>query len=335
MAGRLTHVSVRTAVTTAALCGLLGGCGEATLTTARSGLPRQVQVASAVAATAANRQAARRETARLLSLAPVPPGAVAIAARPAGLDGPAMGMDAARSLVDRTRYWRVSSGIEATIAWIRAHPPDGLRASGSTSGAAPSYRMLGIGYSEPDRRGIQDLELTIGVVTLPAGGSAIRADGMAIWLDARPLRDDRAGKRLRVTVTGGCPRNDKGAVDVQPAAAGNSAGAATRLLPAALPTAAIVCSYSGMNEHPARHLLTARRLGAQAARALAQSVDKLPLGHPVDEVRACPMSDGAATVVALSYRDRPDIDLWQDRNGCTFITNGTIMTRTTGVTALR
>jgi hypothetical protein len=193
--------------------------------------------------------------------------------------------------------------------------------------------MEGLGYSEPDRPGLQDLAVAIGVASLPAGGTEIRADGMAVWLDPKPLRDTRTGKRLRVTVAGGCPGNDIGAVDVR-RADGADHDLGTRLLPAASPTLALICDYSGSYDDPARHLVRIRRLDATAAGRLARSVGRLPLGHPVDEVMHCPYSDGMATVIAISYRGRPDVDLWQDRNGCAFITNGAIVARIASETTL-
>lgn len=311
----------------AAVFGLLAGCGQAAPSSAPLGPAAQGRLTSAAPSATANRQAAHREADRLLSLVRVPPNAVTVASHPAALDGPALGMAAARSLVDRSRYWHVPAGVDATMAWIRAHRPRGLRLAGTTSGSGPSYFMLGVGYSEPDRPGMQDLELAIGVATLPGGGSAIRADGMAIWLDPRPLPDSRTGKRLRVTVRTGCPRSDADVVDVRQATGDNSPDLEARLLPAAEPTAALRCDYSGLNGRPAHHLLRSRLLGPAAAGKLARSVSAVSLAHPVGEIFHCPFGDGRATVEALSYPGRPDVDLWQDGSGCAFITNGRIMAR--------
>jgi hypothetical protein len=104
-------------------------------------------------------------------------------------------------------------------------------------------------------------------------------------------------------------------------------GLGSRLLPAAAPTAALICDYSGMNTHPARHLLRARRLDIHGAQRLATAVGGLALGHPVGEVMHCPFADGTGTVLAFSYDGRPDVDLWLDRNGCAYVSNGRIMTR--------
>ena len=329
---RLSEVGVRSTAAGVALCGLLAACGQATLTTPPADGQRSQLSTSRGPSAAANRHAAQREALRLLSLARVPPGAVAVSSHPSSLDGPVLGMTAASSLVDRTRFWRVPTGLDATIAWFRAHPPRGLKPSGSSSGGGPAYQgqpaylMVGVGYSEPDRQGIQDLELAIGVATLPGGGSAIRADGMAIWLDPRPIRDDGPGRRMRVTVAEGCPARDTRAVGVR-SPAGRAPDLDTRLLPAATPTAAAVCDFSGMNGHPANGLVRSRLLDQTSARKLARAVGALALGHPLGEVFHCPFADGTASVLAFSYQGRPDVDLWMDRNGCAYVSNGRIMTR--------
>lgn len=327
VAVRPRDVSARRTLPLLALGALLCGCGQATLTTTPAAGHPSPTPSAAPESAAGNRHAAQREAHRLLSLANVPPDAVATRLRPQGLDGPAMGMSAASSLIDETRYWRVATGLDATITWLRAHPPRGLTSAGTTAGSAPSYRMAGLGYTEPNRPGMQDLELAIGAVTLPGGGAVIRADGMAIWLEPRPLADTRTGSRMRVTVTGGCPGNDAGAEDVTAPLGDDQRDLDKRLLPAAAPLSALICDYSGMNGHHRFALLRGPRLDAAAARRLARSIAQLPLGHPVDEAMHCPMSDGSATVLAFSYDGRPDVDLWLDRNGCAYLSNGAILTR--------
>jgi len=37
------------------------------------------------------------------------------------------------------------------------------------------------------------------------------------------------------------------------------------------------------------------------------------------------MDDGGVDVVALSYPDRPDVDLWYAATGCQHVTNGDIL----------
>jgi len=324
---RLSHVGTRWSALGLALCPLVAGCGQATLTTSHVPQGRPRVVMPAAQSLDGNRHAAQREATRLLSLTRVPPGAVPTSARPSQLDGPALGMAAATSLVDRTHFWRLPMGIDATMAWIRAHPPRGLKPAGSSSGAGPTYQLLGVAYSEPDRLGMEDLELAIGVATLAGGGSAIRADGMAIWLDPRPLRDTSTGRRVRVTIAGGCPARDTGDVGVRLVAGEERPDLDARLLPAVTPTAAVVCDYSGLNGHPANHLLRTHRLDASSARTLTKAVAGLALGHAVGEVFHCPFADGTASVLVFSYANRPDVDLWVERNGCPFVSNGRIISR--------
>jgi hypothetical protein len=39
----------------------------------------------------------------------------------------------------------------------------------------------------------------------------------------------------------------------------------------------------------------------------------------------CPMDDGSAEVIALSYSGRADVDLWISLNGCGGVSNGHIL----------
>ena len=329
---RLTGVGGRRIATGIVATGLLTGCGAVT-STAPVLRTAHAKTSNPSESATGNRHAAEQEAARLLGMATLPPTAVAASSHPQTLDQPALGGSWATSSVDRVRFWRVSTGLDSTMAWIRAHPPRRLTLAGSSSGGgpasrgSPAYRTAGVGYSEPDRPGMQDLLLVISVATLPSGGSAIRTDGMASWLDPQPIRDERPGKRLRVTVAGGCPGTDRSAVDVQVPPAQDRRELAARLLPAARPVSALVCDYSGMNGHPVSGLLRSRHLDATAAARLARIVAGLPLSHPDGTVMHCPMDDGTATILAFAYKARPDVDLWLDRNGCAAVTNGLILAR--------
>ena len=39
----------------------------------------------------------------------------------------------------------------------------------------------------------------------------------------------------------------------------------------------------------------------------------------------CPLDDGLAEVIALSYAGRPDVDLWISLSGCGGVSNGYIL----------
>ncbi len=153
--------------------------------------------------------------------------------------------------------------------------------------------------------------------------SVIRADGLVVWLDPRPLLDTAVGPRLRVTVGGSCPATDGGIVGVRNPGQPDLRG---RLLPRSVePTGGLVCRYDGMNGRPFM-LRRQTRLTEAEARRLAAVVDALPLSHLDGGVAHCPAADGTAAVLALAYPGRPDVDLWADLNGCATVANGDILT---------
>lgn len=81
-----------------------------------------------------------------------------------------------------------------------------------------------------------------------------------------------------------------------------------------------------MNGRPFR-LRAQVSLTAAAASKVDRSMQRLPLSHVVDGVVNCPMDDGAAEVIALSYTGRPAVDQWVKLNGCQYVANGFIQTR--------
>ncbi len=148
----------------------------------------------------------------------------------------------------------------------------------------------------------------------------IRVDAVIVWLDPRPVPSGPGAHPVRVTVTGGCPRTDRGVTGVS----NPSAGLRRLLLPPGQPTAGLRCRYDGLNGHP-WHLVAAQPLSAHAAGQAARSIARLPLSHPDGGSVSCPMDDGSAAVLALAYPGRPDIDLWIKLNGCGGVSNGYIM----------
>ncbi len=257
---------------------------------------------------------------RLLSLAPVPGEAVPLGSAPRSLPGPAMGTPGVSSLIDQVRSWRVPMPLSQSLAWLQAHHPRGLRDDGSDSAGGPGgITMIGYGYAGQGSPAWQSAELEIAVAPAGSGASIIRADGVVVWLDPSPVPDTMAGPRMRVTVAGGCPGSDAQFAGVS----NRGTDLARRLLPAAEPTAGLQCRYYGMNGL-ARRLRTATRLNLAAARRGARAMAGLLLSH-VDGARvSCPADDGSAEVVALSYPDRADVDLWIKLNGCGGVTNGYI-----------
>lgn len=285
---------------------------------------------SACSASASNQARAQGEADRLVSLASVPSGSVARSDGPPALAGPAMGIANASSVVDTVRFWQVKMPYAASLAWIRAHPPAGLRLSGSSSGSGPAgATSAGFSYGAPDSDAWVQAQLEISLAPQGPNSTTWRVDGVALWLDPEPLRDDRAGQRLRVTVAKGCPASDAHAVGVS----NTGDDLDQSLLPTEQPTAALTCSYSGPNGKP--FALATRHLLPQAsARHLAAVARQVSLSHADDGVTHCPLDDGSVTVLAFSYSTRPDVDLWYAPSGCPFVGNGKVLVQTfTGLEA--
>ncbi len=134
---------------------------------------------------ASNRALARAQAAELLRRTPVPAGATPTATNPGShfwLDSPADGVPDAR-VADAHQYWSLEGDPQTIFGQIKAHPPAGARISasgtGSVNGIAQSWDVTFSFPAVPGRiveRGI-GIELSAG----RSGGTAIRADGYAVW----------------------------------------------------------------------------------------------------------------------------------------------------------
>jgi hypothetical protein len=317
------------AITGAALCVLAAGCGSTPAPVHLGQLPGAGLGSRPAARTtshggptaAGNRRLAEREALRLLSLAPVPAHAVRLGSPPSSLAYPAMGLPDVQSLVDQSRSWRLPMSYRAAVSWLAAHQPAGLPQDGSSRSYLSDSQSAGFGYTGQGNRAWQSAELDVEVAPSGDGGSVLRADGLVVWLDPVPARDTEAGRRLRVLASARCPRTDAGAAGVT----NTGGGLARALVPRGLAQAGLTCTYYGMNGR-AWQLKSQRRLTAAQARRLAAAMARLPLSHTVGGVVSCPMDDGSAELIALSYRSRPDVDLWRNLNGCGGVSNGYITT---------
>jgi hypothetical protein len=86
----------------------------------------------------------------------------------------------------------------------------------------------------------------------------------------------------------------------------------------------LICQFGGGNAKPAFGLAGKVTLSGAEARRLAKRAQELPLSHTLGGEVTCPMDDGGIDVVALSYRGRPDVDLWVYATGCEYVSNGHI-----------
>jgi hypothetical protein len=308
---------------------LVVGVGACLLAAGCSSVPVAMTTASAAPTAAGNRELAQQEAVRLLSLTPVPAGAVPLASVPRSLPGPGLGTPGVTSLIDQARSWTVPMPLARLTAWLHAHAPRGLHDDGSTSGWGPNgVSMIGYGYAGPDSPAWQSAELDVAVA--PAGGrsSVLRADGVVVWLDPAPVRDTAPGARMRVNVSGTCPASDAGFAGVtnenvanhNHVVANHGPDLASRLLPGAAPTAGLECRYSG-----GFRLSGVTRLDAAAAAQAADPLERLPLSHVDGGVTSCPEDNGSVEVLALSYPHRADVDLWISLSGCGGVSNGYIV----------
>lgn len=308
-------------------CALLAACGGATTPSAsHTGTDSNRPVSDVstptgehlAASASTNKARTEAETRRLIALVTVPPKGIQSTSAPTGATGPAMGTPASASLVDTPRFWRVPISMQQSATWIAAHPPPGLTASGTAKEATGSVvTSIGYGYTDNQHSNAwQNAALDIGIAPDGALNSYWRADGVALWVDPTPATAPASGKRLAVTVAGGCPTSDRGAANVPP-------GTRTSLLPPGTPTAGLICSYHGLNG-AAFVLRSHARLDATHAEGLAHQAKTINLSHTIGGVTSCPMDDGATTVIAFRYAGGAPATLWLKDNGCRSISNGTI-----------
>jgi hypothetical protein len=267
---------------------------------------------------AANRAAADKEAARLLSLAPVPPGATALPVAVGSGLAPGAGVISRTATMDHASYWLVPMPIDQTAAWEQAHAPAGLHADGQGSGGGPGgATSVSFGYEAPDGPGWTGATLGIDLVSDGDTRTQMRIDGLAAWLDPQPQVVASSGPRITITVAGGCPAAPNFEADVANAGADLS----WELLPAASPTAGLICAYSASGQPPAH-----RALDAIEAASVAAAARGLSLTHVDGSKFNCPADTGGVTIVVFRYPGRSDVALHYATAGCPSVDNGVITT---------
>jgi hypothetical protein len=269
---------------------------------------------------AANRHRTIREARHLVTLAPLPPARHRLAHAPRGLHQPGAQPEA-RSLVDVKRFWRVDMSFRRAGNWIKTHHPRGLTAS--LSGTVGSHgRVISrfVGFDAKDSAAWVEAQLQIEIERGPHGTSLWRVDGMALWLDPRPMHDTYHGHRARITTHTGCPASDRHFRDVR----NTGARLAKMMLPPGKPSAVLLCRYAGLNGK-AFSLRAHHRYGPRIAGRLAQRLRAMSLAHIDGGVRFCPMDDESAAVAAFAFPDRPDVAIWISVTGCRSDDNGVIV----------
>lgn len=302
-------------------CVLLAGCGLSQAPHTGPGQPGRTSTSTSVGydeQARINRTQAEDATRRLLDLASIPPGAVELASAPAALPGPALGTPESETHANLARYWRVPLSFAAADAYVRAHPPAGLTEEGSSSGTEQGMTHRGYAWGGSAPGSEHGGELSIGVAGNPADGqvSYLRVDAGSDWLDPHPITDRESGPRLRIEAGQSCPASDRGIVGVR----NSGSGFDTALAPDERPTGGRVCRYAGGNDQPFA-LLSQRQLSADVAARLAATAHATDLSH-ANAVTSCPMADGSAAVLVLTYPSRPATNLWLLTSGCSSVSNG-------------
>ena len=136
------------------------------------------------------RAVTQRAVARLLAAAPVPPSATRAAKAPVAALAKPLSEPASTNLVRRTAWWVVPGGVDQALAFVTAHRPAGVTASGSQEsggGSGPTVRGLtfdatGRQWRRPDT--YAQFELSV-AATADGNRTVLRVDAEAIWLPAR------------------------------------------------------------------------------------------------------------------------------------------------------
>jgi hypothetical protein len=272
------------------------------------------------ATVAGNKHRARREAHHLLSLAPLPAARHRLDHVPRALRHPAE-EPAVSSLIDVKQFWRVDMSFRKAGHWVMTHPAQGLRedgwGSGSSHGEVTSRFVV---FAAPDTTSWVEAQLQVEVVRGRSGTSLWRVDGMAVWLDPRPIIDRFSGRRARVTTESGCPGSDRHFHDVR----NFGTRLATAMLPGGTPSAVLLCRYHGLNV--ARFTLVQhKRFGRHVAARLANRVRALPLSHVDGSVQSCALDDGSVIVLAFAFPHRSGVALWYAYTGCPTLDNGKIV----------
>ena len=266
-------------------------------------------------------------TKQLADGAAIPPGSVRSSTPPIQNHSLSPEMPAGNNhFVDTTHWWIVPTSVRETVRWLSRHGPPNVRYSVGGSGGDGS-RFVGFHISDDTSQAYTDRAIQYSMAAIGIGHTALRVDGTALWLSSKPIRDTRGGRKIRVTVAGGCPRSVAGYHDIiNP----SSEDLMKQAVPSADPTAALVCRYETRSPDspiPLPKFTPATALGSSGARKLALQLRTLKVGFDGGGIGSCPQGLITLTeIVVLSYPDRPDVDLWYGGGGCrSVIANGFVL----------
>ena len=179
--------------------------GTSALAVTHAAVPTRPVAAGAVSRTTdANRQAAIRDSARLLVGVIPPPGAVVLARRSAiGVQRRVALLTTAFASALASERWRVPGEPGVVLSYVESHLPPGSRlVSTGSGGSDPSFQS--VIRSWPPVSEILDLRwLQIEVTRSSSGATVLSAESQSQWVVARPARERVPGGVTEVDVTKG------------------------------------------------------------------------------------------------------------------------------------
>lgn len=180
------------------LPALLGLCGSLALASARSQPSAAIASGGRNAATStgehANKLAAARDAQALLAKLALPSGAKRTQGAPKGtgsrLAHPGVAIPSP-DVVDRHSFWTVPAPVTKVLAFVEAHPPGGSQLESSGSGSQnglTTSQFLRFTWT-PVQSVLYTRSLSVTLVALPGGSTAIRADAADMWDIPRPASE--------------------------------------------------------------------------------------------------------------------------------------------------
>jgi hypothetical protein len=320
----------RTLVVTACLiCLGVTGCGAPGPTS--MGAREKAEAVSLAHLAVGNRAAALSEAAHLVTLVSVPGDAVPVPhALGLFVRNPAELAVASQPRAEVVHYWRVPRSSGSVYLWLSGHPPRGLQvAQPASSGPGIEGEEYDATVPHPPQTNpsyvmLPDAAVVVEVEPLGPRSSEVRAAAESAWFNPSPMADNSKGRRLRMSVTRGCPADDRGVVGVS----NPGAGLPTSLLPPGRrPSRALLCLF-GWDSRLLRHIVVPGAVASRLAAALSSApiaqteISLVGYGCPA---QFAPVPEAA---VLFAYPGSADVATWVQPVCDGMTSNGFVMTAT-------